>query len=199
MGIVASTGYFGLVMLMVAENLFPPIPSELILPLAGYMASQERLQLGGVVVAATAGAVLGAMPLYWLGRSWGEERLKDFADRHGRWLTLSRADIEGAKRWFDRHGAAATFFCRLVPGVRSLISVPAGIARMSLPLFLACTTAGAALWSALLAFAGHYVGSRFEQVAEYLDPVSWIAFAAIAGVYAYRVARHKGAATERTA
>ena len=119
-------------------------------------------------------------------------RVKRFADRHGRWLTASRGDIAAAKRWFDRHGAAACFFCRLVPGVRSLISIPAGIARMPLPAFLAYTAAGAAVWTTLLACAGYFVRSRFEQVGEYLDPASWVAFGAIAAVYLYRVARHKG-------
>jgi membrane protein DedA with SNARE-associated domain len=192
MGVISSAGYAGIVLLMFAENVFPPIPSELILPLAGYLAVKDGLHLGAVIVAGTAGAVLGALPLYWLGRSWGEERVKRFADRHGRWLTASRGDIAAAKRWFDRHGAAACFFCRLVPGVRSLISIPAGIARMPLPAFLAYTAAGAGVWTALLAGAGYYVRSRFEQVGEYLDPASWVAFGAIAAVYLYRVARHKG-------
>ncbi len=192
MGLVSATGYLGIVALMFAENVFPPIPSELIIPLAGYMATREELHLAGVVAAGTAGSVLGALPPYWLGRSWGEERVKAFADRHGRWLTASRADLEGARRWFDRHGGAATFFCRLVPGARSLISIPAGIARMPLPAFLAYTAAGAGLWTALLACIGYLVGSNYAQVGEYLDPASWVGFGAVAAIYLYRVARHKG-------
>jgi membrane protein DedA with SNARE-associated domain len=192
MGVVSASGYLGIVGLMFVENIFPPIPSELIIPLAGYMATQEHLHLGLVILAATAGAVLGALPLYYLGRSWGEERVKAFADRYGRWLTASRADVEAAKRWFDRHGAAATFFCRLVPGMRSFISIPAGIARMSLPAFLGYTAAGAGLWTALLACVGYLIGSQFRKVGDYLDPVSWVVFGIIAAVYLYRVARHKG-------
>ncbi len=191
MGVVSSTGYLGIVVLMFAENVFPPIPSEFIMPLAGYMANRGALQLGAVIAAGTAGAVLGALPLYYLGRRWGEDRAKRFADRHGRWLTVCGADVDKAKRWFDRHGGAATFFCRLVPGIRSLISIPAGIARMGVFSFLAYTTAGAAVWSALLACTGYAIGARFASVGDYLDPVSWVVFGIIALLYCYRVVRHK--------
>lgn len=156
MGVVSSTGYLGIVVLMFAENVFPPIPSEFIMPLAGYMANRGALQLGAVVAAGTAGAVLGALPLYYLGRRWSEDR---------------------AKRFADRHGGAATFFCRLVPGIRSLISIPAGITRMGLFSFLACT--------------GYAIGARFASVGDYLDPVSWVVFGIIALLYCYRVVRHK--------
>jgi membrane protein DedA with SNARE-associated domain len=192
MTMVASTGYLGIVLLMFAENVFPPIPSELIMPLAGYMATQASLHLGGVIAAGTAGAVLGALPMYYLGRHWGEERIKTFADRHGRWMTVCSDDIDAAKRWFDRHGGAATFLCRLVPGARSLISIPAGIARMRLAVFLGYTAAGSALWSALLACTGFFIGANFEKVGDYLDPVSWAVFGLIVALYLYRVARHKG-------
>jgi membrane protein DedA with SNARE-associated domain len=142
MRVIYSAGYPAIVLLMFVENIFPPIPSELIMPLAGYMVSRGQFSIVGVVAAGTVGSILGALPLYYLGRGLGEERLKRLADKHGRWLTVSRRDIERAKRWFDRHGWAAVVFCRLVPGVRSLISIPAGVDRMSLPVFLACTSAG---------------------------------------------------------
>lgn len=194
MGLVASTGYFGIVALMFVENVFPPIPSEVIMPLAGYMATRGQLSFVGVFVAGTAGTVLGALPLYYLGQRIGARRLKEFADRHGRWLTLSREDIEAAERWFDRHGAAAVFFCRLVPGVRSLISLPAGIRRMPLASFLACTTAGAALWTALLTSCGYLLGSRFDRVGEYLDPASWVVAGLLVLAYVARVVRRRGRA-----
>ena len=190
--VVSATGYAGIIFLMVIENVFPPVPSELIVPLAGYMATQGTLKLWGVVAAGTVGSVLGALPLYYLGRHWGEERVKRFADRHGRWLTVCGDDIAAAKRWFDRHGAKATFFGRLVPGIRSLISIPAGVARMPLPSFLAYTAAGAALWCALLACIGYFVGANFSRVGDYLDPVSWFVFGVILVVYVYRVISHKG-------
>jgi membrane protein DedA with SNARE-associated domain len=140
MQMISATGYVGLVLLMVLENVFPPIPSEVIVPLAGFMATQDRLSLLGVILAGTLGSVLGALPLYYLGRKIGDERLKSFADRHGRWLTLSRQDLDSAQQWFDRRGGLAVFLCRLVPGVRSLISIPAGIEGMPLAIFLLYTT-----------------------------------------------------------
>lgn len=192
MGLISSTGYFGIVVLMFVENVLPPVPSEVIMPLAGYMVTQGQLSLLGVFAAGTVGTVLGALPPYYLGQRIGERRLKEFADRHGRWLTLSRGDIEAAERWFGRHGGAAVFFCRLVPGVRSLISVPAGIERMRLAPFLAYTTAGAALWTALLTCLGYFLGSNFGKVGEYLDPASWVVAGVIVLVYVVRVLRHKG-------
>jgi membrane protein DedA with SNARE-associated domain len=197
--IASSTGYFGILSLMFVENVFPPVPSEVIMPLAGYMAAQGMVSLLGIILAGTAGSVLGALPLYYAGRKLGEDRLKEFADNHGRWLTLSRKDIERAKRWFDRHGGAAIFFCRLIPGVRSLISIPAGIARMKIMPFLAYTAAGTAIWAALLAYLGYFLGTEYTQVGEYLDPVSWIVFGVVGVIYFVRVIGHKGQKSTRTA
>lgn len=192
MQMMNATGYLGVVALMFAENVFPPIPSEVIMPLAGYMASRDELSLIGIVVAGTVGSILGALPLYYMGRKVDEERLKEFADSHGRWLTLSRRDLERAARWFDRHGGAAVFFCRLIPGVRSLISLPAGIERMNVGAFLAYTTAGAAVWTAVLAYAGYLLSRSFAKVGEYLDPVSWVILGLIVALYIVRVVKHKG-------
>jgi membrane protein DedA with SNARE-associated domain len=192
MQMMSTMGYVGLVLLMVLENIFPPIPSEVIMPLAGFMATQDRLSLLGVIVAGTLGSVLGALPLYYVGRKIGDERLKAFADRHGRWLTLSREDLDNAKQWFDRHGGLAVFLCRLVPGVRSLISIPAGIEGMSLAPFLLYTTIGAGLWTALLALAGYGLGANFRQVERYLDPASYVVLAIIIVLYVRRVVKHKG-------
>lgn len=189
--LILRTGYGGLVLLMIAENIFPPIPSEVIMPLGGYLAHQGKLTLVGVIVAGTAGAVLGALPLYWLGRGIGEEKLRGFADRHGRWLALSCGDIDRAMGWFERHGATAVLLGRLVPGVRSLISIPAGINRMNLAAFLAYTTLGSAVWTAALAGAGYALGQQFKQVGEWLDPVSWVVFGGLALAYAWRVWRHQ--------
>jgi membrane protein DedA with SNARE-associated domain len=198
MSVFLSTGYFGILLLMFAENVFPPIPSEVIMPLAGYMAAQGKLSLFGIILAGMAGSVLGALSVYYLGRKLGEDRLKEFADNHGRWLTFSRKDIERAKRWFDRHGGAAMFFGRLIPGVRSLISIPAGIARMKLLPFLAYTATGTGIWSALLAYLGYFLGTEYAQVSEYLDPVSWIVFASVGVLYVVRVIGHKGQSKEGT-
>lgn len=192
MDMITATGYFGIVVLMVVENVFPPIPSELIMPLAGYMATQGSLAFMGIVIAGTIGSVVGALPLYYLGRKIGEERVKALADKHGRWLTVSRKDIERAKGWFDRHGGMAVLICRLVPGVRSLISIPAGIDRMNIMSFLIYTVIGTGLWTALLAYLGYFLGRNFRQVSEYLDPISWIVVGGIVVLYVVRVIRHKG-------
>ena len=183
----------GIVALMFIENVFPPIPSELIMPLAGYVSAQGKLSLVGVIVAGTAGTVLGALPLYYLGRFIDPERLKSFADRHGRWLAVSKDDLAKAERWFKRYGGTAVFLCRLVPGLRSLISIPAGIYRMELSRFLLYTSAGAVIWTTFLAYLGFLLGNNFTEVGKYLDPISWGVLAIIAIWYGVRVVRGKGA------
>ena len=187
MSVIGSSGYFGIVALMFIENVFPPIPSEFIMPLAGFMVTKEQFSLFGIIIAGTIGSVLGALPLYYIGKKFGEERLKEFADDHGKWLTLSRKDIEKSKKWFDKHGAAAVLFCRLIPGIRSIISIPAGIDRMNIFSFLLFTTVGAAIWTSILAFAGYALGTNFRDVEKYLDPVLYAVFGVIIIVYLWRV------------
>jgi len=194
--IITEFGYVGIVLLMLLEAFFPPIPSELIMPLAGYMASQGRLSMALIILAGTIGSVLGALPLYYLGRKVGHKRMKELAERHGRWVTVSPEEIERAREWFDRHGGMAVLFCRLIPGIRSLISIPAGIGKMNLAAFLAYTTVGSAIWTALLAWLGYVLGSNFEKVGEYLDPVSWAVLGGLLVMYIWRVVRHKGAKGE---
>jgi membrane protein DedA with SNARE-associated domain len=191
MDLIYATGYFGIVFLMFIENVFPPIPSEVIMPLAGYMATQGKLSFVGIVIAGTFGSVLGALPFYYLGRIISEDRLNRLADKHGRWLTISRSDIGRAKGWFDRRGGLAVFICRLIPGIRSLISIPAGINKMNLALFLAYTAAGAMIWTALLAYLGYFLGSSFRKVGDYLDPVASVVWGIVAVIYVVRVIRYK--------
>lgn len=189
---MTSTGYFGIVFLMFLENVFPPIPSEYIMPLAGFMAAEDKLSLSGIIIAGTIGAVLGALPLYYCGRILGEERLKRFSDRYGKWLTLSREDIERANQWFARHGAIAVLLCRLIPGIRSFISIPAGINRMNLLTFLFFTTIGTAIWTSFLAYAGYTLGSNFHEIENYFDPISIAVFGSIIILYLWRVLKRNG-------
>lgn len=184
---IESTGYFGIVFLMFLENVFPPIPSEFIMPLAGFMASKEQRTLSGVVLAGTIGSVLGALALYYAGYFIGEQRLKRLIDKYGRWLTISLEDLERAKGWFAKHGRLAVLVCRLVPGIRSLISIPAGIARMPLVSFLFYTAIGSGFWTALLAYGGYVLGDKFQQVEKYLNPVSYVVLLAIALIYVKRL------------
>lgn len=185
-GFVVRSGYGGVLLLMLAENVVPPIPSELIMPLAGFTAARGQLSLVLVIIAGTAGSLLGALLWYFVGRRLGLERLKHLAARHGRWVTLSPDDVDRADGWFGRHGSKAVFFGRLIPTVRTLISVPAGIAGMPLPSFLAWSTLGTGLWTALLAGAGYLLLSQYELVADYLNPVSTAVVVLIVGWYLYR-------------
>ncbi len=169
---IQSMGYLGIMWLMFIENVFPPIPSELIVPLAGYLASDGSLNFFGVVLAGTAGALIGAMPFYWGGRLLGEARVRKLVRRYGRWLAISEADIDLAARWFNRHGGATVCFGRLIPAVRSLISLPAGLMGMPFLPFLAYSAVGSFAWTLFLATCGYILGAQFEQVAHYLDPVS---------------------------
>ena len=189
---ITRMGELGVFLLTLLETVFPPIPSELVMPLAGYIASRGGMSLWGAVLAGTLGALLGALFLYWVGRKLGEDRLMDFADRHGRWLTLSRHDIERASQWFGRHGGWAVFVCRLIPGLRSLISVPAGIHGMPLLPFVAVTALGSLVWTAVLVYLGYVLGANFEQVGEWVDPVSKGVLLVIAIWYVWRVVTHKG-------
>lgn len=185
--ILARAGYVGVALLMLAENLFPPIPSELIMPLAGFVAARGDLSLAGVIAAGTIGSVLGALPWYWLGRRYGPDRLRALAGRHGRWLTVSPNDVDRARAWFDRRGRIGVLVGRLVPAVRTLISVPAGLAAMPLVPFLIYSTVGTLLWTSLLAAAGYWLQDRYEDVSAYLDPVSKGVVGLIVLIYLYRL------------
>lgn len=180
--------YAGIFVLMVLENVFPPIPSELIMPLAGVAAAQGEMTLWGVIVAGTAGTVVGALPWYGLGRALGTDRLKRWAERHGRWLTLAPKDVDRANETFRRHCGKSVLIGRLIPAVRTLISVPAGVFRMGFPKFLAYTTLGGSLWTAALAFAGHSLGGDAERVSEWLNPVTNVVVGLLVLTYLYRLA-----------
>lgn len=191
---ISSFGYAGIVFLMFIENIFPPIPSELIIPLAGFLVTKGELTFIGVVIAGTFGSVLGALPFYYLGRKIEEQRLRQWIGKYGRWLTISVDDLDGAKKWFDNYGGGTVFFCRLIPGVRSLISLPAGINQMNAVTFLLSTTLGMVLWTTILTTAGYLLSSNFDKVEEYLDPVSYFIFGAIVVIYIYRVFNQKSTA-----
>ena len=188
-GFISSTGYLGIALLMFAENVFPPIPSELIMPFAGFVAARGELNPLGVLVAGVVGSLLGAVPWYLGGRWLGNERLKRLADRHGRWLTVSREDLERAEAWFHRYGVVSVVVGRLVPAVRTLISVPAGITRMHPLPFFAWSAVGTLAWTGFLVGAGYLLESHYERVAEWIDPFSKLVLAAIVAMYLYRLVR----------
>ncbi len=189
---VNSLGYVGIALLMLLENIFPPIPSELIMPLSGFVVTQGKLDFTYVVIAGVVGSVLGALPWYYLGRVWGLTRIKKLADRYGKWLTISSKDIQKAKHWFDRRGKATACFSRIVPGVRTYISVPAGIARMPLLPFFFYSTLGTAVWISLLTYAGYILGANYDRVKQFLAPISGIVIVVlILGIITWIVKRKK--------
>ena len=165
-------GYTAIGAAMFLENLFPPIPSELIMPLGGFYVQQGQLQFIPVVLAGLIGTVLGALPWYGIGRLINEQRIEQWLERHGRWVGISAEELARSRRWFSRYGTALVFWGRLVPGIRTLISVPAGIELMPMVPFLIWTTAGSLIWTLLLTIAGMVLGEGYSNVEVWIDPVS---------------------------
>lgn len=186
-GLIDAIGPWGVALLMLLENVFPPIPSELIMPLAGFVAAQGRMGIVSAILAGTLGSLAGATLWYAAGRAIGADRLRNWSSRHGRWLTLAPADVDRACDWFERHGAGAVFFGRLVPTVRTLISVPAGLARMPLPRFLLWSALGSLIWTSLLAGAGYLLEGRYRQVEAWVNPLSTAVVIGIVAIYLWRV------------
>ncbi|MBF7015214.1 DedA family protein (plasmid) [Novosphingobium resinovorum] len=186
-GIVEKLGYWAIALLMLLENVFPPIPSEVIMPLAGYTAADGGLNLALVILSGTLGTVAGAAFWWWLAGKYGERRLKALADRHGRWLTLSADEIDRIDDWFDRHGSWAIPLAHVVPGLRTLISIPAGMFGTRFARFIVLTTSGSAVWNSLLAGAGYLLGKQFSAVDRYLGPAGLGIMGAVLLYYIYRV------------
>jgi membrane protein DedA with SNARE-associated domain len=186
-GVVETTGVWGIALLMFLENVFPPIPSELIMSLSGYRAAQGDANIVLVIIAGSIGSLAGAYFWYVIGRWIGEEGLKRLADRFGRIMTVTRADIDKADDWFDTHGHKAVLVGRMIPTIRTLISVPAGLSEMPVRRFLIYSAIGTVGWTSLLALLGYALGSQYELVNAWIDPVSLGIVALIVLLYLYRV------------
>ncbi len=186
--LISQGGYWGIAALMALENIFPPIPSELIMPFAGFAAARGELTLAGVLLAGMLGSLAGALPWYFAGKLIGQDKLAALADRHGRWLTMTAADIDKSLSHFARHGRKLVLFGRMVPAIRTFISIPAGMAGMPLLPFLAFSAIGSFAWGGLLATVGFMLEDRYTQVAHYLDPLTKLIVASIVCTYAYRFA-----------
>ncbi|MBI2914906.1 MAG: DedA family protein [Firmicutes bacterium] len=181
--LIGTWGYLGVILAVALENLFPPIPSEAVLPFAGFLAARGFLSLPGAVAAATLGSVLGALVLYHASRALGRAWIYRVTARWGRYLRLRQEDVEKGERWFARHGPSAVFFCRMLPLLRSLISIPAGVAGMRLTTFLLYTAAGTLLWNAVLIGIGAGLGTAWPVMATWIAYYEYlIAIAAIGGV-----------------
>jgi membrane protein DedA with SNARE-associated domain len=188
-GLMNGLGYAGIALLMFLENIFPPIPSEVVMPLAGFTATQGGMSLVGVIAAGSLGSLAGALPWYYAGRVYGHKRMREFADRYGRWITVSPEDIDHATDWFNRHGRSAVLIGRLVPGVRTLISVPAGISGMGLFQFLLYSTIGTVAWTSLLAICGYILRDRWSAVESYISPISTVLIVVLVLWFASRYVR----------
>ena len=188
-----SLGYLGIGLLMFLENLFPPIPSELIMPLAGYTATfpNTQIQVIPAIVAGVIGTILGAIPWYYAGLLLGQQRLQLLASRYGKWIGISGEDIEKSTNWFQKHGSKAVLFGRLVPGIRTLISIPAGISKMPVVPFFIYSTIGTIAWVTLLTYAGYFLGKNYKLVEDYIDVITKVVvfgvLLAIASFIGYRI------------
>lgn len=195
-GVIGHLGYAGIAMLMLLENLFPPLPSELIMPFAGFLAARGELHPAGVIAAGALGSLLGALPWYWAGRKIGAERLEDLARRHGRWIALTPEEIERGRHLFEKKGPLVLVFGRLVPALRTVVALPAGLARMRVLPFMLWTVVGSLIWTSLLTLAGYLLESQYERIEKWLNPVSTAIFAIIAIWYVVRVIRHPSGASK---
>ena len=167
-------GYGAILLAMFLENLIPPIPSELIMPLGGFYISQGQLDFLPVVLAGLIGTVIGALPWYGIGRLVNEERLEKWLKKNGRWIGINPEELARSRKWFNRYGVPLVFWGRLVPGIRTLISVPAGIELMPIPPFIIWTTAGSLIWTLFLTLAGFYLGDNYANIETWISPFSSI-------------------------
>lgn len=178
--LIEQYGYWGVFLLIAIENIFPPIPSEVILIFGGFMTQSTNLSITGVVIVSTLGSVIGAVILYGVGLLLDVERLEKIIDRYGKFLRLTREDIYRADAWFDKYGIWTVLFCRLIPLIRSLISIPAGMSNMRFSLFLLFTTIGTVIWNTILVNVGAAVGSNWHDIVGYMDVFSNVVYIIIA-------------------
>ncbi|MDX2103088.1 MAG: DedA family protein [Alphaproteobacteria bacterium] len=184
---ITQWGYGGIVFLMFAENVFPPIPSELIMPLAGFAAARGDLNVFGVLAAGILGTILGTLPWYYAGRILGLARLRLLASRFGRVMTITPEEVDQAASWFQRYGHLAVFYGRLIPAIRTIISAPAGVAAMPMGPFLLWTSIGTGLWTSLLTAAGYVLEAQYERVEGWIDPLSKLVVLVVVAVYVWRL------------
>lgn len=185
--IITDLGYVGIALLMLLEAVFPPIPSELIVPFAGFAAGQGQLNFFGVILAATIGSLIGMLPWYFVGRLFGLERVRWLADRIGRWFAFNADEIDYAARIFDRWGKPIVLVGRLFPILRTLISVPAGLAKMNFPTFALFSAIGMLIWNTVLVSAGYLLHEQYDLVESWLDPLTWLVLIAVVGLYVFRL------------
>ena len=168
-----SIAYFAICLAMFLENIIPPIPSEVIMPLGGFFVYQQKLNFFVLVFWGLLGTILGSLPWYYLGRLVNEKRISNFLDKKGKYLGITSNDLTKSKRWFEKYGVSLVFWGRLVPGIRTLISVPAGVELMPIGKFLIWTTLGSLIWVALLTYAGYFFGENYQIVESHIDQIKY--------------------------
>lgn len=186
--LIADGGYLGLFLLMFAETVFPPIPSELIMSMAGLQVAKGTMSLTAAIIAGSTGAMLGNIVWYLAARWMGLDRLRPLIQRHGRWLTMDWAEIDRGERWFAQHGYLFVCIGRVMPTMRSLVSIPAGLMRMRFLPFLFWSSLGTIGWSAMLALGGWILGTRFAAMETWLGVASTLLLVVLGGWYLWRVA-----------
>ena len=192
--VIEQLGYVGVALLVVAENVFPPIPSEIVLPFAGFVAQRGSESVVLMILAATVGSVGGALIMYWIAAVIGDERLHAFTHRFGKWVQIREVDLTRAEEWFDRHATSAVLIGRCVPLIRSVVSIPAGFRRMKLIPYIAYTFLGSLVWNILLIGAGALLGDNWERVGSYVGVFQWVVIALVIAVgvrFAFGVYRRR--------
>ena len=180
--VIEQLGYLGVALLVVLENVFPPIPSEIVLPFAGFVAQRGSDSVVLMILAATVGSVIGALIMYWIAAVIGDDRLHAFTRRFGKWVQIREADLTRAEEWFDRHAMSAVLVGRCVPLIRSVVSIPAGFRRMKLIPYIAYTFLGSLVWNILLIGAGAILGDNWERVGSYVGVFQWVVIALVIAV-----------------
>jgi membrane protein DedA with SNARE-associated domain len=177
--VIEQLGYLGVALLVVLENVFPPIPSEIVLPFAGFVAQRGSDSVVLMILAATVGSVIGALIMYWIAAVIGDDRLHAFTRRFGKWVQIREADLTRAEEWFDRHAMSAVLVGRCVPLIRSVVSIPAGFRRMKLIPYIAYTFLGSLVWNIALVGAGAVLGENWERVEPVVATFQWIVIVVI--------------------
>ena len=177
--VIEQLGYLGVALLVVLENIFPPIPSEIVLPFAGFVAQRGSDSVVLMILAATVGSVIGALIMYWIAAVIGDDRLHAFTRRFGKWVQIREADLTRAEEWFDRHAMSAVLVGRCVPLIRSVVSIPAGFRRMKLIPYIAYTFLGSLVWNIALVGAGAVLGENWERVEPVVATFQWIVIVVI--------------------
>ncbi|MBU8546398.1 MULTISPECIES: DedA family protein [Roseomonadaceae] len=186
-GVVAAGGWPGVLALMFLENLFPPIPSEVIMPLAGFVAARGQMSLTLALIAGVVGTLLGNVFWYELSRAIGADRIRPLVGRYGRWFAVGEEDLRKAEATLEKYGPFALSFGRLLPGIRTVISIPAGLIRIPRAVFYLWTALGSAVWITFLTLAGYFMEDRYDQIEGWLEPLAYVVVGGFIATYVWHI------------